>query len=59
MGFRHFKLQGRDDRWEAMFYDFIRYAIEPDHIGPKWMKDTSSLFYSDAPQIPMGVIKEE
>ena len=59
MGFRHFKLQGRDDRWEVMFYDFIRYAIEPDHIAPKWMKDSSSLFFSDVPKIPMGVTKEE
>ena len=59
MGFKHFKLQGRDDRWEVMFYDFIRYAIEPDHIAPKWMKDSSSLFFSDIPKIPMGITKEE
>ncbi len=38
MGFRHFKLQGRDDQWTFMRYDFIRYVLESDQIGPRWFK---------------------
>jgi len=32
MGFRHFKLQGRDRSWNAMYNDFVRYALDPDHL---------------------------
>ena len=39
MGFRHFKLQGRDQRWGNMHYDFMKYAMEPDHIVPRWIKN--------------------
>jgi hypothetical protein len=38
LGFRHYKLQGRGGFWFEMFYDFIRYAMEPNYIVPRLLK---------------------
>jgi len=34
MGYRHFKLQGRDSHWFKMRYDICRYMYEPEMIYP-------------------------
>jgi len=36
MGFRNFKLQGRDADWKAMLYNFSNWILEPDFIAERF-----------------------
>jgi|TARA_Y100000031_G_scaffold156291_1_gene210277 hypothetical protein len=36
LGFRTFKLQGRDTNWEAMLYNFSVWVLEPDFIAERF-----------------------
>ena len=36
IGFRNFKLQGRDAGWQAMLYNFSNWILEPDFIAERF-----------------------
>jgi len=42
-GLRHFKLQGRTDLAPNFVFDLVRYALEPEHVGPLAFKAAMAL----------------